>query len=213
MFRFIALMIVLILGCCLLASTVAADRLILIPEGTTLTTGGLHGEYAHRAIHGGASAYWAAAGISRFEIEGAWFNGFGSENTNSVSAQVAVMPETSFTPALALGIRDISDNTDTSNALYGGRAIYLAVSKGIPMSGGIPFLKDIKFHGGIGTGSLGGVFFGAETSIPGGLHLAGEYDTDTFNFAAEYRIVPIVRLRLSSIKSDIYYGAVASTSF
>ncbi len=200
--------------CCLFAGSVAADRLILAPTGDTLTTGGIKAEFAANSDIGDAKAYWVNVGISRVEVEGARFAGFSADDIDSISAQIAALPETSFTPAVALGVRDISDETDVAGALYGGRAFYLAASKGIPVTGGVPFLfQDVKLHGGVGTGSLSGVFFGIEGKLPMGVRLAGEYDTEDFNAAASYSIVPALQIRLSSIKSDIYYGALFSTSF
>jgi hypothetical protein len=200
---------VVLLGCWA-GVAVHADRLIIIPEGTTLTTGAARVEYAG---HESKQAYWAAVGISRLEVEGAWFKGFGAGNANALSAQVGVLPETSFTPALALGVRDIGDKTDDEPALYAGRSFYVAASKSVPLSGGEAMLQELKVHVGIGTGSLKGVFFGAETTLPGKVQLAGEYDTETFNFAATYSVAPFVKMRVSSIGGDAYYGALVSASF
>jgi len=200
---------VIVLICSFVRGAAGADRLIIIPEGTTLTTGAARVEYAGRQS---AQAYWAAVGISRLEVEGAWFKGFGPENASAVSAQVGILPETSFTPALALGVRDIGDKTDDEAALYAGRSFYVAASKSVPLSGGEAMLQELKVHVGIGTGSLKGVFFGAETTLPGKVQLAGEYDTETFNFAATYFVAPVVRLRVSSIGGDPYYGALVAVS-
>ncbi len=212
--RILVVAVLVLTICCLLAASVAADRLILIPEGMTLGTGQIKGEIAVRGNNGGsAQAFWGNVGVSRLEVEGAWFNDFDTKNTQAYSAQVSVLPETSFTPALALGVRDIGDATRFTDSLYGGRSFYVAVSKGIPFSSGIPILRDLKFHGGVGTGSLSGVFFGAEAGLPGGLHLAGEYDTEDVNFSAAYDIARIVELKISSMRSDLYFGASLSTAF
>lgn len=214
MSRFIVLLSALATISCFLASTVYADRLILTPTGRTLTTGGIKGEYLSKS-DGDGKAYWINLGISRFEIEGARFQDFsGSDKVDAVSAQVSVIPETSFTPAVALGVRDISDNTDIGNALYDGRSFYLAVSKSIPITGGIPVLfKDVSVHGGIGTDSLKGVFFGVEGTLLMGLRVNGEYDTEDFNFSLEYNVIPVVKAKIASIKGDMYYGATFSTAF
>ena len=209
MTRILTKLFAIVLFCCCLGGAVSADRLIIIPEGTTLTTGAARVEYAGRQS---AQAYWAAVGILRLEVEGAWFKGFGAGNVNALSAQVGVLPETSFTPAIGLGVRDIGDKTDDQTALYGGRSFYLAASKSVPLSGGQAMLQELKVHVGIGTGSLKGVFFGAETTLPGKVQLAGEYDTETFNFAATYSVVPVVKLRVSSIGGDPYFGALLTTS-
>jgi hypothetical protein len=195
--------------CCLIAGSASAERLILIPTGTTLGTGDFRAECAAQESR---QAYWAGTGIIRLEIEGAWFHGFGPKENGAVSAQISVLPETSFTPAVGLGVRDIGDSTDKSSALYDGRSVYLAVSKGVPTGESLGFVSDLKLHAGIGTGSLSGIFFGAEATLPGRVCLAAEYDTKEFNLAATYSAAPVVKLRVSSIHDDVYFGVLASAS-
>ncbi|MHB0997938.1 MAG: hypothetical protein ACYC27_01725 [Armatimonadota bacterium] len=215
MSRYFILLTVLAIIMCSLINSVSADRLILTPTGRTLSTGGIKAEYAART-DGDGKAYWINFGISRLEIEGARFQDFNGDNSKDdvISAQIGIIPETTFTPALALGVRDIADETDGSNGLYEGRSLYVAASKKIPITGGVPFLfQDVSIHGGIGTNSLKGVFFGVEGTLPMGLRINGEYDTDDFNFAAEYSVIPTVKAKVSWIKGDIFYGANFSTSF
>lgn len=211
MTRILAIFVSSALLCGLAAGLACADRLILIPEGTTMGTGGLKAEYV-LSSGGDSKAAWASVGFARVELEGAWFMGFGGSDLNAVSAQVAVLPETSFTPAVALGVRDMGNNTDKSEGLYDGSAVYIAASKGVPVPG-IPVLSDMKVHVGAGTGSLGGVFFGAETTLGGKLQIAAEYDTEKFNFSAAYPIVPMVKLKALSVHGDTYYGAAFSLAF
>lgn len=213
MSRFFVLLAVLATLSCLIVNSVSADRLILIPTGRTLS--GIKGEYLS-STDGDGKAYWINLGISRFEIEGARFQDFLTDDSvDAISAQVSVIPETSFTPAVAVGVRDIGDETDFSNALYDGTSFYLAASKSIPVTGGVPFLfQDVTVHGGIGTNSLKGLFFGVEGTLPFGLRINGEYDTDDFNYSLEYNIIPpLVKAQIASVKGDMYYGAVFSTSF
>lgn len=199
---------VLVLGS-LMASGAGADRLILIPEGTTLSTGGLKAEYMSK-FGGDGTVYLANVGISRLEIEGASFRNFsnGSGKADVISAQVSVLPETEFTPAVAVGVRDIGDASTGSNSLYGGRSYYLAASKKIPITGGIPILfTDVSVHAGLGTDSLHGLFFGVEGNLPFGVRISGEYDSRDFNFALSYKVIPTVKADLSFVKGDLYYGA------
>lgn len=214
MSRVLGLAAVVGVMCCLVAGSAAGDRLILIPTGTTLTTGEIKAEYAGSSAASHPKAYWLSAGVSRLELEGARFEDYGLESVSTVSAQLSVLPETSFTPSVALGVRDISDESDGRGALYDGQTFYLAITKGIPVTGGVPFVfEDVRIHGGVGTGSLNGVFFGVDGRLPMGIHLAGEYDTDDFNIAASYNVIPALKVRVSSIKGDTYYGALFSTSF
>ena len=212
--KILALLVIVCIALCMVVSYASADRLLLIPTGTTLSTGGVKVQAALSTENDNAKVYWANLGISRFEVEGARFQDFGPETLDAISAQVSVMPETSFTPAVALGVRDISDETKDEGALYNGQSIYLAVSKGVPVTGGIPILfQDVKIHGGIGTGSLSGIFFGVQGTLPMGLQVMGEFDTEDFNFGAAYNIAPMLKIQAESLKGDFYYGATFSTSF
>jgi hypothetical protein len=197
----------------MVASLAVADRLILIPTGRTLSTGDFKAEYTART-DGDGEIYCVNVGLSRFELEGARFQDFTPEKEDAFSAQVSVVPETSFTPAIALGVRDIGDQTDGKGLLYDGQSFYIAVSKSIPVTGGIPLLfQDVVVHGGLGTGSLNGVFFGVEGVLPTGLRIMGEYDTDDVNVGISYNLIPTIKARVYSIKGDLYYGALFSLSF
>lgn len=198
----------------LLISISSADRLILIPTGRTLSTGGFKAEYLSKFGEDG-KIYFANIGISRLEIEAARFQDFSNGDTpTAISAQISVLPETTFTPAVAVGVRDIGNETRWFNSLYGKRSYYLAASKKVPITGGIPLLfQDVSIHGGIGTESLKGVFFGIEGTLPMGLRINGEYDTEDVNIGLSYKIIPTVKADVSYIKGDMYYGALFSTSF
>jgi hypothetical protein len=198
----------------LLLNVSNAENLILIPTGKTLSTGGVQAGYLSKFGDDG-KVYFANIGVSRLEIQAAKFQDFSNgDDPTAISAQISVLPETTFTPALAVGIRDISNETNSYNSLYGKRSYYIAASKKVPITGGIPLVfQDVSLHGGIGTDSLSGVFFGIEGVLPMGLHLNAEYDTDDVNVGLTYKIIPTLKADLSYIKGDMYYGALFSTSF
>ncbi|MGB9586780.1 MAG: hypothetical protein ACPL7O_01235 [Armatimonadota bacterium] len=213
MFRVFVLLVIASLLCGVLSTLAVADRLILIPTGKTLSTGSIKAEYAANS-DGDGKIYWVNLGVSRLEVEGARFQDFTPDTEDALSAQVSVLPETTFTPAIGVGMRDIGDETNDKGVPYDGQSLYLAVSKTIPVTGGVPLLfQDVVLHGGIGTNALSGVFFGVEGTLPMGIRVMGEYDTNDFNFALSYNLIPTLNARLSSIKGDIYYGALFSVSF
>lgn len=191
---------------------VSADRLILTPKGTTLGTGGLSAEYANNS-DGDGTIYWANIGISRFEIEGARFIDFGPNDTDVFGLQASVIPETSFTPALAIGVRNIADEDNGLLEPYNERSFYVSASKVLPLAEGAPgILGNASVHGGVGTGGLGGFFFGVDASIiPLGVKAAVEYDTEDWNWAASYGFAGIINARITSIKGDVYYGFTLTT--
>lgn len=195
---------------CMAAGAAHANRLILIP---TAETSGIKAEYMKKTS-GDEKAYFVDLGVSRISGEWARFDGFGEKRVDAFSAQVQVLPETTFTPAVSAGVRDISDKTSLSNGLYDGRAYYLAVSKSVPITGGVPVLfQDMKVHGGIGTGSLSGVFVGVEGRLPFGVDLSAEYDTEKVNASLSYSVIPVLRTTISLIHGDTYYGAHFSSKF
>ncbi len=202
-----------VLLACMVAGAASADRLVLIPTGTTLSTGGLRAEYANNSDGDGA-IFWANVGVSRLEIEGARFADFGGDDTDVFSVQASVIPETSFTPALAIGMRNITDENGALPALYDERSLYAVASKTIPVVEGVPgLLGDMRVHGGIGTGALSGLFFGVEaTVVPVGVRAAVEYDTDDWNWALSYGL-GVIRAKAYSINEDIFYGVAFSNSF
>lgn len=214
MSRFLKIVSIAFILTGLLISISNAENLILIPTGKTLSTGGVQAEYLSKFGEDG-KVYFANIGISRLEIQAAKFQDFSNgDDPTAISAQISVLPETTFTPALAIGIRDISNETTSYNSLYGKRSYYIAASKKVPIVGGIPLLfQDVSLHGGIGTDSLSGVFFGIEGVLPMGLHLNAEYDTDDVNVALSYKVIPTLKADVSYIKGDMYYGAMFSTSF
>ncbi len=198
----------------MMAGVVSADRLILIPTAKDVSVAAVKAEYAATVNGSGKNIFWVDGQVSRFGAEVAQFNGFSGDNVTAISGQVSLVKEGYFMPAVALGIRDISDVTNVPGLPYRGRALYAVASKGIPGAGGIPILlQDIRFHGGVGTGSLGGLFFGAEGTLPLGVHVSGEYDTKNINFAVSKSILPALSVQLTSLNQDLYYGATFSSSF
>ena len=230
------LAVALLVLLCMVAGTASADRLILTPSGNTLTTGGLRAEYANNA-DGDGIIYWANVGIGRFEIEGARFDDFGGDEMDVFSVQAEVLPETSFAPAIGIGVRNITDEsisfddggfmTETGTGVlrisadlgalksYNERSFYVVATKSLPATGGMPgLIDDLAVSGGVGTGGLSGFFFGAEGNIrPLGVRAAVEYDSEDWNWAVSYGIAAIIRARIYSMGGDMYFGAMLSTAF
>ena len=197
-----------------LVDAASADRLILIPTGDTFGTGGVKAEYAGNA-DGDGRIYWVNVGIGKFEVEGARYAGYGPDDTDVLSAQAQVTPETMFTPALAVGVRNIGEDAKGLSLSSGGRSIYAVSSKTVPITEGIPgLLEGVRVHGGVGIGGeLSGFFFGIEGKIaPLGARALVEYDTEDWNYALAYGI-KMLQGKVSWIKGDVYYGGAFTTSF
>jgi len=178
----------------------------VIPTGDTLGLASAKAEYVAGLSSSNSSAFWLNLGLPRLEIEGVRFRSPGHGTTDAISGQVCVLPETTFTPAVAVGARDLSNSLDHKNALYDGRALYVAVSKSLPMPKSFTGIRNVKLHGGIGTGSLNGLFVGAEGTLPMNLIVAGEFDSQKLNASVAYQVIPGLRFHLSEIRGQGYYG-------
>jgi len=205
------LLAVLITAAALCASQAFGDRLILTPTGNLLDQGEVRAEAAFGSpdaptglLTAGASerVYWANIGMGRIEIEGARFEPEGGESLDILSAEVAVLPETLVTPAIGLGVRDITEETTD------GRGYYVAITKTVPLTDVVPFfLHDVKVHAGYGVDGLNGAFGGVQVGLPLKLTLYAEHDSENFNAALSWNIVPLVGLKVYSLDGEVFYGA------
>jgi hypothetical protein len=125
----------------------------------------------------------------------------GRGDSTELGGELQVLPEGFATPGLALGVWDVAGNTPR------GRRVFAVLTKTAPVVNWLPvFVKDIKFHLGAGTGSLSGVFVGAQASIPLGLTLVGEFDTSRTNFGLWWTPVPPLRLKAESWGGKFSFG-------
>jgi hypothetical protein len=138
-----------------------------------------------------------------FEVLGRHYSGFpGNDDATEVGGQVQVLPEGFATPGLSLGVWDVAANGPR------GRRVFLVVTKTVPVVNWLPlWFKDIKFHGGLGTGELSGVFAGAQASIPLGFTLAAEFDSSRTNFGLWWSPIKPLRLKAESWGGDFTIGA------
>lgn len=193
----------------------SADRLILIPTGDAFGTGGVKAEYAGNS-DGDGKIYWVNVGVGKFEVEGTRYAGYGPDDTDVLSAQAQITPETMITPALAIGVRDIGEDAKGLGLPgTGERSIYAVSSKSVPITEGIPGLfEEVRVHAGVGTGGeLSGFFFGIEGNLRAlGARAMVEYDTDDWNYALAYGM-KMLQGKVSWIKGDVYYGGAFTTPF
>ena len=184
-----------------------ADRLILIPSAYNLPPGSAKLEVARRESKGGLTQYWANLGlVGGIEIEGLRLE-TSSRQIDSLSLQYNILPDVGFAPAVSVGVRDVTNRTED------GIAFYLAVGYRLPYMPANPFIDEMYLFGGIGAGGLKGPFIGAEVRTPYRIWLSAEYDSRSWNAAASWEPVPLLRLRLYSIDGETYYGASLAVSF
>jgi hypothetical protein len=176
-----------------------ADKLIWIP---TANISKLSAEYMRDGVWD-FELITAQLGFRNFELLGRHYSGFpGSGDSTEVGGQLQILPEGFATPGLSLGVWDVAADTPR------GRRVFLVVSKSVPVVNWLPlWVKDIKFHGGLGTGSLSGVFAGAQASIPLGLTLSAEFDSSRTNFGLWWSPIKPLRLKAESWGGDFTVGA------
>ncbi len=155
---------------------------------------------------GGASGY----GLKSNKMAGALVGDVlaGGESLNLVNAAMSVLPETTLTPGIGIGVWDLADDSPS------GRGYYLAISKGIPLTSSLPSpISDVKVHAGYGTHGMKGLFAGAEASLPMGFRLATEYFQKKLNFSASWGMIPTLNLKVIYMDSEPFYGIQFNSPF
>lgn len=178
-----------------------SNPLILMPTGTTLTTGQFRAEAAFSNNAEEGKYYWFAAGLSQVELSIIRFeHSDGIENDNMFAMQWNFIPETSFNPAIAFGAQDITSEAD-------GIAPFVAVTKHLPLSSRQNILKDFAVTVGLGIGGIKGPFFGFEAKLPWNIVAQGEFDSRDVNASIGWQPVSLLRFKAYTIRDEFYYGA------
>lgn len=190
-----------------LPATLWADRLIRMPIGYNLPPASLKIEVARQNDNGGITQYWTQVGlVGGIEVEITRLERAG-RNTDSLSLQYKLLPDIGFAPAVSLGLRDITDNTQE------GFSAYIALGYRLPYTPPNPFVEEMYLYGGLGAGGIKGLFVGTDIRTPYRILLSVEYDSRQWNAAISWEPLPMLRLRLYSIDRQTFYGASLSLSF
>jgi hypothetical protein len=185
----------------LLSPCASGNPLILIPTGTTLTTGQFRVEGAFSSGNEQGNYSWFATGFLRFEANLIRFQKPGAPAENLVGAQWCFLPETFITPAVSFG------GTDIASQSREGIGAYVAATKHISTEGVVPVLKEFSATAGIGVHGVRGFFAGFEAKLPLGIFAQGEFDSRDFNATVGWQPIPLLRLKAYSIRTEFYYGA------
>jgi hypothetical protein len=196
-------------------SQVQADRLILVPTGSVLNSGAIKAEAAFRSSNGDSifvpkdadQINWLNLGISRFELDARRLVRSDGMDKDTVGFEASVLPETLLTPAIGIGIRDITNELE--------RGYYLAVTKTVPLTNKLPTpIHDIKLHGGFGLkGELDGIFLGAEAGLPMGLKVTAEVVDSKINASLGWSPISKITLKAYELDGKLFYGADAKIAF
>lgn len=173
--------------------------LINNPSADVLRQGEFSLGYYH--LKEGGVGVFNANILPKLEMGVAGFRYDGQDNKNYVNAKFSVVPETVFTPGLAVGAEDLA-NTDK-------RSFYAVASKALPFG--------FRIHAGTGNGRFDGMFAGIEKTINPVSIITGnnafpattliaEYDGKHMNYGARLSIVPGLKLDAGWRNHDGYFG-------
>ena len=192
-----------LLGFCFFASPAQADRVILSPDGNLLSPDSVKIEYLiapnRRNESLGFVQYASPDGI---ELE---FNrvDFARDTKNRHSLNVAYpfLTDLGATPAVALGVRDL---TGTGLERF---AFYIAAGKSVPLSDRqARWLKELRWSAGIGTGYFHAPFAGAQIRLRSGLRIAAEWWRNRPNVSLSLPVTKEWNVRAYSLNGDVFYG-------
>lgn len=183
-----------------LSSPVFSNNLLLMPTGTTLTTGQVRAEAAFSPDNNNGTYCWLGTGLMQYEINLLRVDSPSARPENQVGFQWNFLPETMITPAISFGVRDAADQSKE------GIAPYFAITRHLPLSEMSP-LKEFALTFGVGAIGISGPFFGFEAKLPGNFFVQGEYFNSDINAAAGWQPSKHFRLKAYSLQKEFYYGA------
>jgi hypothetical protein len=158
-----------------------ADNTIVTPSGYTMSSG--YNLQLYQAVSEKPhSIVLADAATNNIQFESATITRPGVSRL-SLSAQALVLPETFVTPALSIGVKDITNSTGAfASDGYYGRGYYVAITKSLDNDLDPPRIKGILLTAGVGGGAYHGLFGGVGVDLP--LRLAGtaEFDSRRMNY-------------------------------
>lgn len=192
-----ALLVLVALAAC----DTCANPLLLIPRGTTLTTGQVRAEAAFSPGNDEGKYFWLGTGFRQWEVNAIRIDHPTDADETLVGIQWNFLPETYFTPAVSFGVRDAAFQSAE------GLGVYVAATRSLPIGGSSRFLRGLEVTAGVGAGGIGGPFFGFEAKLPYKLFAQGEYDSGDINAAVGWEPIPLLRFKTYSLRGDFYYGA------
>lgn len=185
----------------LLTGRATADPLLFAPTGTTLMTGQIRAEAAFGPDDPDASYYWLSAGFQQFELSAVRAAYGSGADENIVGLQWSFLPETTLTPAVSFGVRDVASQSTEGIGIYG------TITRHLPIGASSRLLKDLSVTAGIGIGGVRGPFAGVEVKLPWRLFVQAEYDSRDLNGAFGWEPLDRIRLKAYNIRREFFLGA------
>jgi len=167
--------------------------LMMTPTADTLKTGGVDFGAVFLNTNNNTSFLSGNVGLlDSLEVGAALVSPERGNSNGIINAKFSLFKETMATPALAIGISDLTDQFDSTP--------YVVVSKSLPLKGQI--LGSPRFDLGVGGGRLNGVFAGLSTKISDRMQLMVEYDTNDVNFGVQFAAAQGLRLHAGLVGGD-----------
>ncbi|HEY3332597.1 MAG TPA: hypothetical protein VGK19_21380 [Capsulimonadaceae bacterium] len=159
-----------------------ADRIILTPSPTALLANTYHVEGMQQLGPNPQSSLWTAAGTTYTEVELAAFHR-PERDAAAISLTTQILPETSDLPAIAVGVRDITDATSRmAGQGYRGRAFYFSAGRSPIKFADSPYpLRNLTCSLGLGGGGIRGFFGSVAGDLPLKVRWTVEWDSRMFN--------------------------------
>lgn len=168
--------------------------LMMTPTADTLKMGGVNFGGVFLSDDNNDTTFVSAnVGIlPRLEVGAALIDPENGDSDAIINAKFSLLSETAATPALAVGLSDITDELDATP--------YVALSKSIPLAG--QYMWEPRFHVGVGGGRLDGLFAGLSAKATDRIQLMVEYDSDDVNFGLQFAAAKGLRLHAGLVGGD-----------
>ena len=130
--------------------------------------------------------------LESLEVGAALISPEHGDSQGIINAKFGLMKETMATPALAIGVSDLTDRFDSTP--------YIVASKALGLKGESVWAP--RLHVGVGGGHLDGLFAGLSATVNDQMQLMVEYDTDDVNFGLQYAATDNLRLHAGLLGGD-----------
>ncbi len=186
---------------CVCCTQVFADDLILLPTGSTLTTGQYRAQLIVSPSNDHGNFQQLAVGLASYEFNYVRADYGSGKTEGKLGVQWCFLPQTFITPAVSIGVRDLFSQSVEG---FGG---YAAMTKNVPTGLFTNLVSDMTFTVGCGFRALRGVFGGVDMKLVGDIVGQIEYDGDNWNSAVGWQPSERFRLKTYVINKERYYGA------
>jgi hypothetical protein len=169
--------------------------LMLTPTADTLKMGGVNfGAVYLNNDNDNNTTFWSAnvGLLPSLEVGAAVVAPEEGDSQAIINAKFRLFKETLATPALSIGVSDLADQLEATP--------YVVVSKSLPLKS--ENVWSPRFHVGLGSGNLDGLFAGLSAKATDRIQLMVEYDTSDVNIGLQFAAAKGLRLHAGLVAGD-----------